>query len=84
MASRDILMSDVPFAAIDRPTRMPAWFEVAPRTAGMVNAASSVAADNDLSWLDITEGGVEVIEHDVPVELLAAFFGRSGAASLRA
>lgn len=83
MASRDILMNDASFAAIDRAARLPAWFEVAPRTAN-VNSTPTVTADTDWSWLDTTDGGVEVIEHDVPVELLAAFFGKSGAASLRA
>jgi hypothetical protein len=62
---------------------MPAWFEVAPR-AGNVASTTPSATDSDLSWLDTTDSGVEVIEHNVPVELLAAFFGKSGAASLRA
>lgn len=84
MASRDILMNDVSFAAIDRAVRMPAWFEVAPRAGNMAGSTMSSAVDLDLSWLDMTDSGVEVIEHDVPVELLAAFFGKSGASALRA
>jgi hypothetical protein len=50
----------------------------------MAGSTTSSAVDPDLSWLDMTDSGVEVIEHDVPVELLAAFFGKSGASALRA
>jgi hypothetical protein len=82
MASRDILTNDVSFAAIDR-ARMPAWFEVAPR-AGAVVATANMGSDIDWNWLETSDGGVEVIEHHVPAELLAAFFGKSAVASLRA
>ncbi|MEY2686186.1 MAG: hypothetical protein RL375_384 [Pseudomonadota bacterium] len=84
MASRDILMNDVSFAAIDRAARLPAWFELNSRTGSMAIPSTGASADDDWSWLDTTDGGVEVIEHQVPVELVAAFFGKSGAASLRA
>jgi hypothetical protein len=84
MASRDILTNDVSFAAIDRAVRMPAWFEVAPRASATAAATSNVALDTDWCWLDTSDGGVEVIEHHVPAELLAAFFGTSGAGSVRA
>jgi hypothetical protein len=88
MASRDILTTDISYTAADRSARMPAWFEITPR-AGQTTSTTPAAAvthdDTDWSWLESgSDHGVEVIEHHVPAELLAAFFGKAthGGASL--
>jgi hypothetical protein len=81
MASRDILTTDISYAATDRSARMPAWFEIAPRAGQSASNTPAVAVstgDMDMSWLESgSDQGVEVIEHHVPAELLAAFFGKA-------
>ncbi|MFM2068653.1 MAG: hypothetical protein RLZZ584_3562 [Pseudomonadota bacterium] len=83
MASRDILTTDITSIAGDRNTRMPAWFEIAPRCSQPQDHTTElpvVQTDTDLSWLECDcDGGVEVIEHQVPAELLAVFFGKAAA-----
>lgn len=84
MASRDILMTELPvLASIDRTSRMPAWFDMAPRGHQATSAApATVVESEDLSWLDASLGidtGMDVIEHHVPAALMAIFFGQPAA-----
>jgi hypothetical protein len=84
MATLNTLNTDLTLSIVDRAARMPAWFEVAPQARPQAGGASAVSSDTDWDWLEATDCGLEVIEHQVPVELLAAFFGKSASAQLRA
>jgi hypothetical protein len=84
MATLNTLNADLTLSIVDRAARTPAWFEVTPQSRLQAGAAIAVSSDTDWDWLESTDGGLEVIEHQVPVELLVAFFGKSAAAHLHA
>jgi hypothetical protein len=83
MASRDILTTELNLiTGIDRASRMPAWFDMVPRSSQGATATPFTTPDSDLSWLETSLGidtGMEVIEHQVPAALMAVFFGSAAA-----